>query len=99
LPALQHTPSEYVQSGRYFQSIEMSEGPELTEMVARQLGDGILMYASDYPHGESWFPKSVETVMGWSLSDDLKQKLFWDNPLRFYRRYAGVKSALSAARV
>jgi predicted TIM-barrel fold metal-dependent hydrolase len=99
LPALQHTPSEYVQSGRYFQSIEMSEGPELTEMVAHLLGDGILMYASDYPHGESWFPKSVETVMGWSLSDDLKQKLFWDNPLRFYRRYAGVKSALTAARV
>ena len=56
------------------------------------------MYASDYPHGESWFPKSVETVMGWDLSDDLKQKLFWDNPLRFYRRYAGVKSALDARR-
>jgi predicted TIM-barrel fold metal-dependent hydrolase len=88
-----------VQSGRYFQSIEMSEGPELTEMVAHLLGDGILMYASDYPHGESWFPKSVETVMGWALSDELKQKLFWDNPLLFYRRYSGVQSALTAARV
>ena len=27
------------------------------------------MYASDYPHGESWFPKSVETVMGWDLPE------------------------------
>ena len=96
LPPLQHTPSEYVQSGRYFQSIEMSEGPELTRMVAEQLGDGILMYASDYPHGESWFPKSVETVMSWNLSDDLKQKLFWENPLRFYRRYAGVTAAAAS---
>jgi predicted TIM-barrel fold metal-dependent hydrolase len=75
----------------------MSEGPELTKMVADLLGDGILMYASDYPHGESWFPKSVETVMGWSIPDDLKQKLFWDNPLRFYRRYAGVTTAAATA--
>ena len=27
------------------------------------------MYASDYPHGESWFPKSVETVPGWDLPE------------------------------
>jgi predicted TIM-barrel fold metal-dependent hydrolase len=66
-------------------------------MVADQLGDGILMYASDYPHGESWFPKSVETVMGWDLSAEFKQKLFWDNPVKFYRRYAGVPQALTAA--
>ena len=25
------------------------------------LGDDVLMYASDYPHGESWFPKSATT--------------------------------------
>jgi predicted TIM-barrel fold metal-dependent hydrolase len=93
LPPLEHTPSEYVTSGRYFQSIEMSEGPELTQMVADQLGDGVLMYASDYPHGESWFPRSVDTVMEWRLPAELKQKLFWDNPLRFYRRYAGVTAA------
>jgi uncharacterized protein len=97
LPELHSKPSEYVQSGRYFQSIEMSEGAPLTKMVADQLGDGILMYASDYPHGESWFPKSVETVMGWDLSDDFKRKLFWDNPINFYRRYAGVPQALTAA--
>jgi predicted TIM-barrel fold metal-dependent hydrolase len=72
----------------------MSEGAELTQMVAERLNDGILMYASDYPHGESWFPKSVETVMAWNLSDDMKQKLFWDNPLRFYRRYAAVMAAV-----
>ncbi len=95
LPALQAKPSEYVQSGRYFQSIEMSEGASLTQMVADQLGDGILLYASDYPHGESWFPKSVETVLAWDMSPEFKQKLFWDNPLNFYRRYAEVPQALT----
>src|SRR5215204_1459599 len=87
LPELGQKPSEYVQSGRYFQSIEMSEGPGVTRSVIDLLGDGILMYASDYPHGESWFPKSVETVMDWDMTDELKRKLFWDNAVAFYRRF------------
>jgi predicted TIM-barrel fold metal-dependent hydrolase len=45
------------------------------------------MYASDYPHGESWFPKSVDTVMAWDLPEGVKHKLFWDNAVRFYRRF------------
>jgi len=87
LPPIKMKPSEAVKSGRYFQSIEMSEGQELTKAVVDLLGDGILMYASDYPHGESWFPKSVETVMAWDLSEDLKRKLFWDNAVGLYARY------------
>ncbi len=87
LPPLQHTPSEYVRSGRYFQSIEIPEGPALTQSVIDLLGEDILMYASDYPHGESWFPKSVETVLGWDLSESAKRKLFWDNAVAFYARY------------
>jgi predicted TIM-barrel fold metal-dependent hydrolase len=47
----------------------------------------VLMYASDYPHGESWFPKSVETVLGWDLPEPVKRKLFWDNAVKFYARY------------
>jgi uncharacterized protein len=87
LPPLQHTPSDYVRSGRYFQSIEIPEGPHLTKMVIDLLGEDVLMYASDYPHGESWFPKSVETVLGWDLPEPVKRKLFWDNAVKFYARY------------
>ncbi len=90
LPPLNHTPSEYVQSGRYFQSIEIPEGEALTKSVIDLLGDHILMYASDYPHGESWFPKSAETVMQWELPDTVKRKLLWDNALAFYARYSGL---------
>ena len=59
LPTLKNTPSESVSSGHYFQSIEMSEGQEVTKSVIDILGEDILLYASDYPHGESWFPISV----------------------------------------
>jgi len=89
LPELQKAPSEYVMSGRYFQSIEIPEGLKLTMQVMDVVGTDLLMYASDYPHGESWFPKSVETVLGWDMPRDIKQKLFWDNAVKYYARFKG----------
>ena len=84
---LMHKCSEYVTGGRFFCSIEMHEGEEMFNLVTNYLGDGVLMYASDYPHSECHFPESVDTVMGWSsLSDETRQKLFWDNANRFYKR-------------
>ena len=35
-------------------------------MVADIVGDHVLMYASDYPHGESAFPQSTNIVLGWN---------------------------------
>lgn len=87
LPPLKMKLSEYVLSGRYFQSIEISEGEKLTKAVIDLMGEDILMYASDYPHLESWFPKSVDTVMAWDLPERVKRKLFWDNAVRYYPRY------------
>ncbi len=86
LPPLKQLPSEYAMSGRYFQSIEPPEGGDLTNAVTDLVGDGVLMYASDYPHGESHFPHSVDMVMDWNMSAERKRKLFWDNPVRFYAR-------------
>jgi len=89
LPELRQRPSDYVTSGRYFQSIEIPEGPALTNAVSELIGDDVLMYASDYPHGESHFPESTSRVTGWDMSEDRKQKLLWNNAIRFYAR-AGV---------
>ena len=86
LPPLEHKPSDYVKNGRYFQSIEIPEGAELTNAVIDLIGEGVLMYASDYPHGESHFPHSVETVLGWDMPEARKRILFWDNALRLYAR-------------
>ncbi|MGE0258668.1 MAG: amidohydrolase family protein [Alphaproteobacteria bacterium] len=86
LPELKHRPSDYVTSGRYFQSIEIPEGARLTNAVADLVGEDVLMYASDYPHGESHFPESAGLVTGWDMPEPRKRKLLWDNAVRLYAR-------------
>ena len=88
LPELARRPSEYVLSGRYFQSIEIPEGARLTNLVADVIGDDVLMYASDYPHGESHFPQSAGLVTAWDMAAERKRKLLWDNAARLYARAA-----------
>ncbi len=90
IPDLKMMPSEYVLSGRYFQSIEIPEGLKLTEAVISMVGEDVLMYASDYPHGESHFPESVDLVLKWDMPQARKQKLFWDNAVKLYAR-CGLK--------
>ena len=86
LPSLKQRPSDYVTGGRYFQSIEIPEGAALTNAVCDLLGEEVLMYASDYPHGESHFPKSAGIVRGWDMTEPRKRKLLWDNACRLYTR-------------
>ncbi len=86
LPELAGRPSEYVMGGRYFQSIEIPEGARLTNAVTDLVGDHVLMYASDYPHGESHYPESAGLVLDWDMPAERKRKLFWDNAARFYAR-------------
>jgi predicted TIM-barrel fold metal-dependent hydrolase len=86
LPELKHKPSEYVMSGRYFQSIEIPEGGDMTNAVADLVGDDVLMYASDYPHGESHFPESVKLALAWDMKEERRRKLMWNNAVRLYAR-------------
>jgi uncharacterized protein len=82
---LRHKISEYMTGGRFFASIEMHEGEDMIKMVMDFLGEDVLMYASDYPHPECLFPGSVDHFLGWSSLDArLKQKLLWENPVRFF---------------
>jgi hypothetical protein len=86
LPDLRQRPSDYVTSGRYFQSIEIPEGAALTNAVSDLVGDDVLMYASDYPHGESHFPESAGLVTAWNMTEERKHRLLWDNAVRLYAR-------------
>jgi predicted TIM-barrel fold metal-dependent hydrolase len=70
--------------GRFFCSIVLHEGPEMVRMVSEILGDHILMFGSDYPHAESRFPVSVQTVDNWPLTDDVRRKLMWENAARCF---------------
>ena len=63
---LKMKPSEYMMSGRFFCSIEHHEGEDMFTSLTGFLGDGVLMYASDYPHSECQFPNSVANILAWS---------------------------------
>jgi predicted TIM-barrel fold metal-dependent hydrolase len=78
---------EYIADGRFCASIEMTEDEDMIKMVMDFVGDGVLMYASDYPHAECEFPESPSKVMAWeSIPPDSKKKLMWDNAVRFFGR-------------
>ena len=82
---LKHKPSEYMLSGQFAASIVLHEGSDMVRMCNELLGDGVLMFGSDYPHAESRFPDSVNLVDGWdNIPAPSKQKLFWDNAVRIF---------------
>ncbi|MCH7656575.1 MAG: amidohydrolase family protein, partial [Chloroflexi bacterium] len=82
---LAHRPSEYMTSGRFFAALVIHEGEKITRMVADFLGDGVLMYSSDYPHAESRFPDSTDKVLAWdALGEQVMRKIMWDNAVRCF---------------
>jgi predicted TIM-barrel fold metal-dependent hydrolase len=82
---LARKPSEYMISGRFFASVVIHEGEKMARMVTDFLGDGVLMYSSDYPHAECRFPESTNKVLAWkSLGDDVMRKILWDNATRCF---------------
>ncbi len=82
---LQHKMSDYITGGRFFASIDMTEDEDIVRMALDFLGDGVVMYASDYPHAECKFPDSPAVIAKWqSLSADTRPKFFWGNAARFF---------------
>jgi predicted TIM-barrel fold metal-dependent hydrolase len=60
--------------------------------VLRWMGDGHILYESDFPHPDSKYPHTTEAFF--ELRPDLvpmssKQKILWDNAVDFYRFPAG----------
>ena len=95
LPTLKQKPSEYIRGPQYFQSIQLHEGEQSLRHALEAIGEDTLMFATDYPHSESWFPKSVDVVLGWtSISETARRKLLWDNAVQCYHRYATRALAL-----
>lgn len=84
---LKHLPSEYAKMGRVFCAIESHEGPQMTKAVNDVLGDGCLMYASDFPHPECDWPNSVDNVLAWQnvIGDAAMRNLLANNAERYLR--------------
>ncbi len=81
--ALRRRPSEYVRSGRLYFSCEADE-PLLPQAVAWVGADQIL-YASDFPHWDHGYPRSVKELADRDdLTEEQKRKIFGANPRRLY---------------
>ena len=87
LPRTRKTPIEYALDGHIYCGIELDEGPDAVKAVSAVVGDGILMYSSDYPHGGCRFPNSVDVALKWrdELGDETFRKIASENARRFMR--------------
>lgn len=84
---LKHTPLEYVEMGKVFCAIEAHEGPVMTRAAIDVLGDGVLMYASDFPHPECEFPNHTDNVIAWrdTLGESATRRLMGENAIDYLR--------------
>ncbi len=80
-PELTKKPSEYFASNCWV-SIEADEAPG--KYFIDRFGDSQLVFSTDYPHGDSKFPRAVEGFLQLPIPDASKKKTLWDNCARLY---------------
>jgi predicted TIM-barrel fold metal-dependent hydrolase len=85
LPTIKYKAREYAQMGRVFCGIEPYEGEETARSLMEIVGDGTMMYQSDYPHDQCLFPDTPDVVLSWNLSDETKRKILSENAERYLR--------------
>jgi predicted TIM-barrel fold metal-dependent hydrolase len=73
---------EYVKSGRIFVSGEMDD-PLMRQEISL-LGEGQLLFSSDYPHGEARENAAAELLEREDLTESQKTKLLYDNSVRLF---------------
>jgi len=82
-PIIDRKPSEYFLSGRCF--IGMDPDEEGAAHTVNELGEDVVVYASDYYHWDCAFPETVKIVSERKdLSNSAKKKIFEDNARRLY---------------
>jgi predicted TIM-barrel fold metal-dependent hydrolase len=74
-------PSEYFRR-QGFCAVECDEA--FVTHVVDAVGDDNLVTTTDYPHGDSKYPKAMDLFLALPLSDRSKKKILWDNALRLY---------------
>ncbi len=64
-------------------SVDVDEA--LAASVIEKIGDGSLIFSTDYPHNDSSWPHAVEIFNSIEeISEASKRKIFWDNCARLY---------------
>ena len=84
LTPMKEKPSEYVcKSGRVFVACEAEE--EILDRVVEEMGEDVIIYASDYIHFDSTFPGTVAAIKDRKgLSASAKRKILGENAKRLY---------------
>jgi uncharacterized protein len=87
VPTIEKTPMEYARSGHVFCGVQLYEGADMAKAIADIVSPDVIMYQSDFPHGECEYPESVNHAKSWSdtLGPDLTQKFLGGNAERFLR--------------
>jgi uncharacterized protein len=82
-PDCKRAPKEYFQRNCWI-TTEPDE-PHAYHVV-EEMGDGRILFETDYPHPDSKYPRAVATFLAQEkLSDETKRKILWDNAVDFYR--------------
>ncbi len=81
-PASRIKPSELFAEGRMVVSCE--PGEIMLPAVINAVGDKCIMYASDYPHGDSKWPETVSRIRNAGLSLESQNRILGDNAARLY---------------
>ena len=83
VPLMKKEPSEYMKSEQVYYSFEPDE--RTLNFVMDYVGEDRFVFASDYNHGDSKFPHTVESVTGRkNLTESQLRKLMCDNARRLY---------------
>jgi predicted TIM-barrel fold metal-dependent hydrolase len=82
-PECTKSPKEYFLRNCWI-STECEE--RLVYHVIEELGDGKILFETDYPHPDSKYPHAVQTFLDLPrVSQESKRRILWDNALDFYR--------------
>lgn len=85
VPYLKRSPTQTVKGGRYFHGIDTWE--RTLEAVVDVVGEDVLIFATDWPHGDTAWPEAVQQVVEWpGLSDSVKKKILGENAMRLCPR-------------
>jgi predicted TIM-barrel fold metal-dependent hydrolase len=74
-------PSAYFKR-QCFVSVECDEEP--VKHVIDAIGDDRIVFSTDFPHGDSKFPRAVESFLTLPIPEESKRKILWDNCAAYY---------------
>jgi predicted TIM-barrel fold metal-dependent hydrolase len=92
-PYLSAKPSEYFTRQCF---ISCDPDDELLYQVVDAVGDGNVIFATDFPHPDAKYPNALASFLQLPrVTEDSKRRILWDNALRFYGPGLGARAGIA----